>query len=263
MLTAKLKYFCLYYWRFIPRLFFSIWFWSAIVIAFYFAIEECHSTECSFSYYEWCNSTGCNYTQHQWWKGFYEITSKILLAFIASLPFYFVVVFIPEWRKRRIIKSNLLRMYKNIKRSILQNILWASNSGGAQGLEADNAQIERLMITKEFKAVFSGDKESDQRWYAFLNGLEDSEVQFNDIILNLRLLAKQLDFTLQHCPKLTEEGFNFLKTLESNIDYIVETKFTDCDKKILCRFLWEMFAGWYVIGGDYGYDPFEKEIERI
>jgi hypothetical protein len=60
-----------------------------------------------------------------WWSDLFGILASILSGGIISL-FYFLVVLIPERRKKTIIKNNLQRMYRNIKKHNLWQVIFAS-----------------------------------------------------------------------------------------------------------------------------------------
>ena len=69
-----------------------------------------------------------------WWPDLFGILTSILTGGIISFLFYFLVVLVPANRKKSIIKTNLTKMYRSIKRDILWQIVFASVKGGRTDL---------------------------------------------------------------------------------------------------------------------------------
>lgn len=55
----------------------------------------------------------------QWWVDAFSVLVNLAAGGLVSFLFYYLVVYFPDRRKKRIIKANLRRMYRNIKRDIL------------------------------------------------------------------------------------------------------------------------------------------------
>jgi hypothetical protein len=89
-----------------------------------------------------------------WWSDLFGILASILSGGIISFLFYFLIVLIPERRKKPIIKNNLQRMYRNIKKHILWQVIFASIRGGRADLNTSPDLIDELMDTIAFKSVF-------------------------------------------------------------------------------------------------------------
>ncbi len=205
---------------------------------------------------------------HNTWEEFHRITSTFLPGVIISIFFYYLVVNIPERRRHFIIKSNLHKMYVIIKRDILVEIICASRKGGIQGITNDSDTIDSLMTVDGFRSVFAGGNEADEGWYAFQNGLGKDGMEFKEIISNLQLLSKQIDFVLQNYKMLSSQELNILKLLQIDILKMENLQPPNVepyreDDNILIGFLWQMFSGWSVISGRLGYDPIEKIIKEI
>lgn len=229
----------------------NVWLWLVTIITLYAMLVWYDIMKCP---------AGSNY---EWWKKFYEAASNFLIGFIISFFFYFLVIYLPDKRRRHIIKSNVNKMYTCVKRDILCQIIFASQKGGIQGINADDDTIDRLMTIDGFKAVFSGGKEAHEGWYAFANGLEKDGIEFKGILFNLQLLSKQIGFILQNYIVLDEQVFGFLKNLEAIIFQMEKLQPAYDDTKILCGFLWQMFTGWDWIEGYLGYDPIERMLKEI
>ncbi|MBC8339941.1 MAG: hypothetical protein H8E39_14770 [Alphaproteobacteria bacterium] len=203
------------------------------------------------------------YTQREWWDEIYNISSGLLGGALISFLFYFLVVFIPEQKKRHIIKTNLRKMYANVKRDILYQVIFASQKGGRADLSADSETVERLLMVDGFKNAFMSGREGDEGFYAFRNYIGDDVPEYREIILNLEVLSKQIDFVLHNYPITDVKVFDFFKRLEVFLMRLTKIGPGYEEEKVLSNFIWEIFGGWDWVEGDRGYDIIEKMIEDI
>jgi hypothetical protein len=65
----------------------------------------------------------------KWWPDAFAVGTNLLTGGLVSFPFYFLVVHLPEYRKKSIIKANLLKMYRGIKEDILLEVVLAQHQG--------------------------------------------------------------------------------------------------------------------------------------
>ncbi len=81
--------------------------------------------------------------------------------------------------------------------------------------------------------------------------------------LSLQMLSKQIEFALHNYSMDDQKLFDFFKRLEMMLLALQQSKpgYDDC--KGLCRFIWEIFAGWDWIEGDRGFDLIEKMIGDV
>lgn len=198
-----------------------------------------------------------------WWADAFAVAINIVAGGLVSFFFYWLVVYVPEERKRRIIRNNLRQMYQNIKRDILYQVVSASMKGGRRDLHADTETIDRLMTVEGFKAMFEGGREADEGFYAFENQMSDDTPEFRQILLNLGLLAKQVEFVLHNYTMDDDRLFDFFKRLEVMLLALRQSSPGYDESKPLCRFVFEMFSGWNFIEGYRGYDFIEKMIADI
>jgi hypothetical protein len=198
-----------------------------------------------------------------WWPIFYSIAINVLTGGLVSFFFYWLVVYLPEQRKRSIIKNSLLRTYKNIKRDILREVIFASVKGGRHDLQADTETIATLMSVDGFRRAFDGGRESDEGFYAFENQMSDDTPEFRAIILNFEYLAKQIEFVLHNYTMNDQKIFDFFKRLELILIGLRQASSGYDESKPLCRFIYEIFSGFSLIDGYRGYDYVEKMIKDI
>ncbi len=198
-----------------------------------------------------------------WWPDIYNLVSSLLVNGLVSFLFYYLVVVLPDFRKQRVIKANLIKTYRNIKTDIICQIVFASQKGGRNDLDTSSEFIESLLDLKKFKAVFGNGRESNEGYYAFANQMSDRTPEFEEIILNLNFLQKQIEYILQNYTIEDQEAFDFLKRLEMHMLSLQKTEPGYDGSKALCGFLWQICTGWNLIKGYESQDPIEKLILEI
>ncbi len=198
-----------------------------------------------------------------WWDNFHAVVSPFLVGGLISFLFYYLVVSIPEGKRRKVIKDNLKKQYKIIKKDILLQIIFASHEGGRTDLETDEETLEKLLTTEGFKKAFSGGSEGDEGFYAFENYIGQDVLEYREIIFNLKILAKQIDFALHNYAVSDANVFAFFKRLETFLLRLEAIGPGYDQEKPLSSLIWEIFAGWSLIEGYRGYDIIEKMIEDL
>jgi hypothetical protein len=182
---------------------------------------------------------------------------------LISFLFYFLVVYIPESRKRRMIKSNLRKWYSALKKDILLQVLFASQQGGREDLSTDDDTVERLLTIDGFKATFEGGREAHEGFNAFRNYMSEETLEYREIALNFRILSKQIEYVLHHYSIDDRELFDFFKRLEAHLLRLETIGPGYHEEKELSRFIREIFGGFCWVEGYRGYDIVEKMIEDI
>ena len=97
-----------------------------------------------------------------------NVIENLLVGILVSFVFYFLVVRLPEKQRRNRLRRNFLQTYLSIKEGLIWQIVFASRQGGRLDLETTTDQIAELMNVTFFKKCFSGGKQSDEGWYAFI-----------------------------------------------------------------------------------------------
>jgi hypothetical protein len=198
-----------------------------------------------------------------WWNDAFAVSVNLLTGGVISFLFYFLVVVIPERRKKSIIKSNLRSLYRDLKEDILLQVVFASIRGGRTDLTTNMDDLDNLMDIENFKAAFAHGRESDEGFYAFENQMNNETSEFRAIVLNLKMLSKQIEFVLHNYAIDDQKAFDFFKRLELLLMRIQDTGPGYDESKPLCRFVWQMFTGFSWAEGYRGYDPIESMIENI
>ena len=77
------------------------------------------------------------------------------------------------------------------------------------------------------------------------------------------MLSKQIDFVLHNYAIDDQNVFDFFKRLELLLMNLQANGAGYIESKPLCRFIWEIFAGWSFVDGYRGYDIVQKTIEDL
>jgi hypothetical protein len=202
-------------------------------------------------------------SRFRWWPDLYSISTNLLISIIVSFVFYFFIIFIPESRRKRLIKTSALKMYRNIKQDILAAIVGSSIKGGRDDLTEDSDFLESLMSPDIFKANFEDGGEANEGFYAFENQIGHRTPEFEEIILNFELIEREVSFILGNYKFDDQEIFDLLKRIGSLMLRLKHSQPGHDESKRLCGLIWEICAGWSMITGFRGYDIIEKAISDI
>lgn len=141
--------------------------------------------------------------------------------------------------------------------------MFVSKKGGRHDLTIDVDQVKKLMKPAAFKEALGKGLEANEGFYAFQKQMDEDTPEVRYIILNLKLLLKQIDFILNNYGIEEQEQFDLIKCLELFLLGLQEARPGYDKSKELCRFIWDIFAGWDWIDGYRGYDRIERMIENI
>lgn len=181
---------------------------------------------------------------------------------VVAFIFYYVVSERIEGRRRDLVKQGALRSYRNAKHDIALAVIQASRAGGRTDLIADHSTIERVLTVDGFKALFDGGREADEGFYAFQNQMSDPTPEYDEIVLNLQIIGRAVDRLIDANLLDDPEAYNSLVRLDAMLRRIERNGTGYDESKLLCSFIWQMFAGWNFIDGNLGYDPIERAIRN-
>ena len=199
-----------------------------------------------------------------WWADVFNVGASVLTGVLVSFLVYWLVEVLPEKRRRRLLKDNLRFIYRDLKRDILGEVVSASCKGGRHDLcSLTSDTIDKLMEVGAFRAAFDGGREADEGFYAFENQMDERTPEFEEIILKLKMLSRQVAFALQSYPFEDAELFGFFKRLEMTLLRLEHTEPGYDSSKLLCAFIYQMFTGFSWVEGHRGYDVVEKTIDGI
>ncbi|MBB5578045.1 hypothetical protein [Rhizobium paranaense] len=197
------------------------------------------------------------------WADTFSVAVNFVAGGLVSFFFYWLVVYLPEQRRRRVIKSNMTKMYRTIKETILLQVIWASRKGGRTDIDASSETIASLMTTAGFRAAFEHGSRGDEGFYAFENQMSHDTPEFREIIKQLEMLTKQVEFVLSNYIIEDSKIFDFFKRLELLLISIRQSGPGYDESKPLCNFVYEIFAGFNIVNGHQGYDVIEKMIAEL
>lgn len=93
--------------------------------------------------------------------------------------------------------------------------------------------------------------------------MSDRTPEFEQIIELIVVLRGQIEFLLNNYIIDNQELFDFFKRLEMRLALLRNAQPGYDESKPLCRFLWELCAGFSFIDDYRGYDLIEKSIDSI
>jgi hypothetical protein len=199
----------------------------------------------------------------KWWPDVFAIATNLLTGGLVSFLFYYLVIYLPEARKKSIIKKNLQKFYKNLKIDMLWAIVQASIKGGRHDLTPCSEFVESLTSPSAFKKAFESGSEGDEGFYAFENQMSNETPEFCQIVRSLTMLLKQIEFVLHNYSIDDPVVFDFFKRLELLLMSLQANGAGYDESKPLCLFIWEVYAGWSRIEGDIGQDPIQRMISDL
>ncbi|MBW4652665.1 MAG: hypothetical protein KME20_06450, partial [Kaiparowitsia implicata GSE-PSE-MK54-09C] len=181
---------------------------------------------------------------------------------VVAFIFYYVVSERIEVRRRDLVRQGSLRSYRNSKHDIALAVIQASRKGGRSDLIADHETIERALTMRGFKELFEGGGEAHEGFYAFQNQMSDQTPEYDEIILNLQIIGRAVDRLIDASLLEDPDSYHFLVRLDAMLTRIERNGAGYDESKLLCSFIWQIFAGWNFIEGHLGYDPIERANQK-
>lgn len=179
---------------------------------------------------------------------------------IVAFIFYYVVSERIEGKKRNLVRKSALQTYLDAKHNIAVAIIHASQKGGRNDLSADSATINQVLSIAGFKALFEGGKYGHEGFYAFQNQMSDHTPEYDEIVFNLKIIERAFDRFVDEIHFNNGEAYQFFIRLDATMRRIEHNGTGYDESKLLCRFIWEIFAGWNFIDGSLDHDPIERAI---
>lgn len=170
--------------------------------------------------------------------GYGSMINSLSVGFVVSSIFYFLVVYMPEYKRRKMLHESLKSQYLRFKISCIDTFLIISNS-------QEHSDKEELLNLTEFRRYFKKEnKNGENRWGAVANSLQDSEYYLREVIYYLQMLNEEIRYTRNSINLNDPEVFEFLNRLSQLIARMESTEREYDDIKSLCGFLWSIFTGW-------------------
>lgn len=176
-------------------------------------------------------------------SGYGSVVNSLSIGFVVSSIFYFLVVYMPEYKRRMMVHEALKSQYTQFKLSCISTFLILSDS-------QEYKNREELLNLSEFRRYFKiNNKHGENRWDAIANALQSNEFYLKEIIYHLRMLNEEIRYTRNVVNLNDPEVFDFLNRLSQSIVRMESTEREYDDIKSFCGFLWSIFTGWSWVEG--------------
>jgi len=182
---------------------------------------------------------------------------------LVSFLFYYLVNERLEHRRRKLLQNSVRDTYEDAKSNIALAIIHASQKGGRADLSADFGTIARMLNTDGFRSSFEGGREASEGYYAFQNQMSSRTPEYDEIVFNLKVIARAGERLIDNNAVDDERTHGLFVRLSTLVQRIEQSGPGYDESKILCSFIWEIFAGWSFVDGHLGYDPIKRTIERL
>ena len=187
------------------------------------------------------------------------IVFNLSASYIASVILWVLAVWLPERRRRAILKTNLRNHYKLFREEVVQILLRAA----ADGSHAIDLELpKKLSEPASFREYFS--RNQNQYWYDAMNGLQSHPEVLQDLLLEIDLLSSEVASAVAKVEFDDSEPLAFFKRLTHHVARLKGASVYSYDQvKYLGNFVWEVLALWSIIDGQRKDDIIESMISRI
>lgn len=187
-----------------------------------------------------------------------EITliENLLIGLLSSYYFYIMVVFIPEYRRVKIIRNNFNYQINLFKDEVLAKFI-ACIEGAA-----NTERINELKNLKNFREYFKTDfVEGQTRWQKVLTDIDNNQELLNDLLVDLEFLKEECQYVLGKIQINSEWSYGFMKRL-SNFIYALKTD-ENVTATDVSNFFWPLFSGWSNVSGYSDVDLLSKMAHKL
>ncbi|EKO3618609.1 MULTISPECIES: hypothetical protein [Vibrio] len=185
-----------------------------------------------------------------------DIVFNLSCGMLISIWFYFLVVWLPEKKKKKRVKSHFISQYTEFKRQLIMHIVGACR----EPYKAD--LLRNLMEPQAFKEYFNEKLTADQeRWHVFLNNLDKALLA--DILNEFEAFKEATSYLLSNVQVDDDEVFSFLHRINTISITLKGVSVENDSLKQLSRLLWEILAGFSWIDGYRDYDYFDSMFHKI
>lgn len=182
----------------------------------------------------------------------------ISISTIAAYIFYIFNIFLPEKKRKTIIKQNFEEQYLFFKEECIYIFL------SALGQSSNKEIREKLCDLEEFKNYFKKNFiNSQDRWHKVWQELDGRLLE--DLLIQLSILRDEVAFILNNTEINEKNVLSFFRLLSQRV-YNFKARGINMeyeDKKSLLRFLWELFTGWSFADGYRKEDIVKLMIKEI
>lgn len=182
----------------------------------------------------------------RWTNG---IVFNLAVGFLVSLFFWYLLVYFPEVKRRKVVKRHLTERYRLFKEEVVLNLLWAA------GEAPDHKEARRFVDdARAFR-----DYLTQARQTAMIQGVAD---QAPAIQREMAALSKELTLGVQLCP-VKDKTYQRLMYLVKTLDTHQSLSSPDDDRKNVMRFLFYTLTHWDFIHGQAASDEIQNLIDQL
>jgi len=172
-----------------------------------------------------------------------SIIFNLSIGYIVSIIFYVLIVWLPENRRKRVIKNNLKIQYQYFKEDTINILLSICPDSSFEG-----DLSSELMDMVAFRRFFNERVTHNQtRWHVVKNGLNDFRLR--ELQLIIEIFKDEVGFVLNNVAIEDKAIFSFFKNLRHLAYKLKNTTDEPDDIKSLMDFISQVFTGWSVIDG--------------
>lgn len=187
------------------------------------------------------------------------IIFNISISYVASVILWLLVAWLPERRRRAILRTNLRNHYLLFREEIAHILLRAA-AGGSHAIDIELPK--KLSEPVAFREYFSVNK--NQNWYDALNGLQSHPEVLQDLLLEIDLFANEVASVVAKVEFNDLEPLAFFKRLMHHVQRLRNASVYSYDQvKYLGNLVWEVMALWSIIDGQRKEDIVDTMICRI
>lgn len=176
-----------------------------------------------------------------------------------GLVIWLFAIYLPERKKRMILRNNLSYRYRWFRRALLTIFLFGVEPEDGERIPSRKA-LDNYLIFREF---FS--KDDSRHWWSFINWLDHNEHYMQEIVKELELLSQVATHVWHNCDFHDEDVHHFLGELSTMaLEYKRTNPFCDDDyKKRFMMFLFGIFSQWNPREGRHETDRIQSMIDKI
>ena len=185
-----------------------------------------------------------------------SIVFNLSIGYLVSLIFWFLIVYLPEQKRRHVLRVNLSGRYNDFRRDAIEIFLVGCKD--TEGLPLGRILSHHVTFRQFFEA------QNSSRWHDVVNYLQNNSERLDDVVFELQMLAEEVAYVLTKVDFEDPEVHAFFKRMCSYV-YRLKSSNDDYDHRVkhLARFLWEIFTAWNPSEGQRSDDLIEKMIAKI
>jgi len=184
----------------------------------------------------------------------------VSISIIAACIFYFLNIYLPEQKRKTIIKQDFEEQYLYFKEECIYIFLSALRKSINPKL------VRKLCDLDEFKKYFKEKCGNAQdRWDKVGTELDCNKIFLKNILVQLGILRNEVAFILNNTEINDKYVLSFFKLLSQNVySYrVTGINMEYNERNRLLGFLWELFTGWSFSDGYRKEDIVKLMIQKI